>query len=81
MIKNVANGLHALQQPRRGAPKGEDKMLRQEVEDEIAGGDFVNFYGETDIAKQLGPPLSRMLREKPLDYENDVREAAKGTRG
>ena len=81
MIKNVANGLQALQQPRRGAPKGEDKMLRQEVEDEVAGGDFVNFYGQTEIAKQLGPQLSRMLRDKPADYEERVREGSKGVKG
>ncbi len=80
-LDNLAKGLQSLQQPRRGAPKGEDKMLRQEVEDEVAGGDFVNFYGDNPVAQQLGPVLGRMLKEKPADYEEKVREGSKGARG
>ena len=80
-LKNLAQGLQTLQQPRRGAPKGEDKLLRQEVEDEVGGGDFAAFYGDNPVSQQLGPQLGRMLKEKKADYEDKVREGAKGIRG
>jgi hypothetical protein len=79
MLKNTVKALQALQQPRRGGAKDEERDLRDEVEDGVANGDFVNFYGDNPVAQQLGAPLGRMLKEKSAKHEERLRDGAKGT--
>jgi hypothetical protein len=55
--------------------------FREQVEDEVAKEDHRLFYGKNEAGEALRKPLGRMLRDRPNDYEEKVREGAKGTRG
>ena len=81
MLQKTAQLLQMRQQPRRGVPKGEDEDMREMVEREVEREDYQAFYGNNPVSQQLGPQLGRMLKEKPADHEEKVREGAKGVRG
>ena len=74
-VKKTIALMQMYEQQRRSG--GHDDELAQEIRRE----DNRLFRGGDPIGHQLGPQLSRMLRDKPVDYETKVREGSKGTRG
>jgi len=82
-VKKTIALMQMYEQQRRSG--GHDDELAQEIrraaEEEIRREDNRLFRGGDPIGHQLGPQLSRMLRDKPVDYETKVREGSKGTRG
>jgi hypothetical protein len=67
------------QESREGHDNELASELRDAVEEEIRREDSRFFREGNPVGQQLGKPLGKMLREKPLDRFDDNREGSRGT--
>lgn len=81
MIQKTGTLLDIYQQQHGKGRQEALDALREGVEDEIKREDSPLFREPGPVREQLGPALSKMLRDKPTERFNEQREGAKGSRG